>query len=102
MAQFNMYHHFTIDEHLIRAIGILSQIEKGAHSNELPLSTDIINDIQNRRALYSALLMHDVAKAVEGNHSIVGSEMTEVSRTAWASSPAKRKQRRGLSSTTLS
>jgi [protein-PII] uridylyltransferase len=76
MAQFNMYHHFTIDEHLIRAIGILSQIEKGAHSNELPLSTDIINDIQNRRALYLALLMHDVAKAVEGNHSIVGSGMT--------------------------
>jgi [protein-PII] uridylyltransferase len=76
MAQFNMYHHYTIDEHLIRAIGILSQIEKGAHGDELPLSTEIISDIQNRRALYLALLMHDVAKAVEGDHSIVGARMT--------------------------
>jgi [protein-PII] uridylyltransferase len=76
MMQFNMYHHFTIDEHLIHAAGILAQIEKGAYSDELPLSTEIIGDIQNRRALYLALLMHDVAKAVEGNHSIVGAQMT--------------------------
>jgi [protein-PII] uridylyltransferase len=76
MMQFNMYHHFTIDEHLIQAIGILAQIEKGAYGDELPLSTEIIGDIQNRRALYLALLMHDAAKAVEGDHSIVGARMT--------------------------
>src|SRR5262249_13672207 len=76
MMQFNMYHHFTIDEHLIRAVGILAQIEKGAVSGELPLSTEIIGDIQNRRALYLARLMHDVAKAVEGDHSLVGAQMT--------------------------
>jgi [protein-PII] uridylyltransferase len=76
MMQFNMYHHFTIDEHLIRAVGILAQIEKGAYGGELPLSTEIIRDIQNRRALYLALLMHDAAKAVEGDHSIVGAQMT--------------------------
>ena len=75
MATFNMYHHFTIDEHTIRAVGILSQIEKGAFSEELPLSTEIISGIQNRRSLYLALLMHDVAKAVEGDHSNVGAEM---------------------------
>jgi [protein-PII] uridylyltransferase len=76
MMQFNMYHHFTIDEHLIQAVGILAQIEKGAYSDELPLSTEIIGDIQSRRALYLALLMHDVAKAVEGDHSLVGAQMT--------------------------
>jgi [protein-PII] uridylyltransferase len=76
MMQFNMYHHFTIDEHLIQAVGILAQIEKGAYGGELPLSTEIIGDIQNRRALYLALLMHDVAKAVEGDHSVAGAQMT--------------------------
>lgn len=76
MATFNMYHHFTIDEHTIRAVGILAQIEKGEFSEELPLSTEIISGIQNRRSLYLALLMHDVAKAVKGDHSIVGAEMT--------------------------
>ena len=71
MMQFNMDHHYTIDAPL-RAIGILSEIEKGALGEQLPLSTEIIGDIQNRRALYLALLMHDVAKACEGDHSIVG------------------------------
>lgn len=76
MAQFNMYHHYTIDEHLIRAIGILSQVEKSAHGDELPLSTEIISDIQNRRALYLAVLMHDVAKGLEEDHSIAGAAVT--------------------------
>jgi [protein-PII] uridylyltransferase len=76
MAEFSMYHYYTIDEHTIRAVGILSQMEKGALADELPLATEIFPGVQNRRALYLALLMHDVAKAVEGDHSIVGAELT--------------------------
>jgi [protein-PII] uridylyltransferase len=89
MMQFNMYHHYTIDEHTIRAIGILSQIEKGVLVNELPLSSEIIADIQNRRALYLALLMHDVAKACEGDHSIVGAAMTRALALRLGLSPAE-------------
>jgi [protein-PII] uridylyltransferase len=75
MATFNMYHRFTIDEHTIQAIGILSHIEKGEFAEEHPLSTEIIDGLQHRRSLYVALLMHDVAKALEGDHSIVGADM---------------------------
>ncbi len=89
MMQFNMYHHYTIDEHTIRAIGILSAIEKGALQEELPLSTEIIGDIQNRRALYLSLLMHDVAKACEGDHSIVGAAMTRALALRLEFSPAE-------------
>ena len=37
--QFSMYHHYTVDEHLIRAVGELSAIEAGRLGEELPLAT---------------------------------------------------------------
>src|SRR5690606_17102980 len=37
MMQFNMYHHYTVDEHLIRCVGVLSQIEKGEAQDIHPL-----------------------------------------------------------------
>jgi [protein-PII] uridylyltransferase len=75
MMQFNMYHHYTVDEHLIRAVGILSDIERGAVSDELPLATDIIMGLEHRRALYVATFLHDVAKGREEDHSIAGERM---------------------------
>ena len=75
MMQFNMYHHFTVDEHSIRAVGVLSAIERGALESELPLSTEIIQGIENRRALYVALFLHDIAKGRDEDHSIAGARI---------------------------
>ena len=75
MMQFNMYHHYTVDEHSIRAIGVLSAIERGALESELPLSTEIIQSIGNRRALYVALFLHDIAKGRDEDHSVVGARI---------------------------
>jgi [protein-PII] uridylyltransferase len=76
MMQFNMYHHFTVDEHLIRTVGVLSDIERGSLAAELPLSTEIIRNIENRRALYLATFLHDVAKGRNEDHSIAGARVT--------------------------
>lgn len=75
MMQFNMYHHYTVDEHLIRSVGILSDIEQGRCAEEHPVSTDIIGTIQNRRALYVALFLHDIAKGRDEDHSIAGARI---------------------------
>ena len=75
MMQFNMYHHFTVDEHLIRTVGVLSEIEDGDLASELPLSTEIIRNIQNRRALFVAAFLHDIAKGREEDHSIAGAKV---------------------------
>jgi [protein-PII] uridylyltransferase len=72
MMQFNMYHHYTVDEHLLRTVGILAEIEKGTLGEELPLSTEIIRGIDNRRALFLATFLHDIAKGREEDHSLVG------------------------------
>ena len=75
--QFDMYHHYTVDEHTIRAIGLLSQIEHGEFSDEHPLSTAIFRQIVSRRALYAAVLMHDIAKGRGGDHSVLGAQVAE-------------------------
>jgi [protein-PII] uridylyltransferase len=37
--QFDMYHHYTVDEHTIRAIGLLARIEKGELAADHPLAS---------------------------------------------------------------
>ncbi|MBA3668396.1 MAG: [protein-PII] uridylyltransferase [Sphingomonas sp.] len=70
--QFDMYHHYTVDEHSIRAIGLLSQIERGELADDHPLSTVLFNQIASRRVLYVAVLLHDIAKGRGGDHSELG------------------------------
>ncbi|CAM5771811.1 [protein-PII] uridylyltransferase [Bosea minatitlanensis] len=75
MMQFNMYHHYTVDEHLIRAIGVLAEIDAGGLEAEHPLSNEIMPSIANRRALYVALFLHDIAKGRPEDHSIAGARI---------------------------
>jgi [protein-PII] uridylyltransferase len=75
MMQFNMYHHFTVDEHLIRTIGFLSGIERGRYAVEHPVSTEIVRTIDNRHALYVAVLSHDIAKGRDEDHSLAGARV---------------------------
>lgn len=76
MMQFNMYHHFTVDEHLLRTVGELTAIEQGDLKETLPLSTKIVGSIQNRRALYVAAFLHDIGKGRREDHSVVGEQVT--------------------------
>ena len=73
--QFDMYHHYTVDEHSIRAIGLLAAIDRGELKNDHPLSTAIIKQIGSRRVLYVAVLLHDIAKGRGGDHSVIGAEI---------------------------
>jgi [protein-PII] uridylyltransferase len=75
MMQFNMYHHYTVDEHTIRTIGVLNGIERQEAVEELPVATEILNGEWNRRVLYVALLLHDIGKGDKRDHSDLGAEM---------------------------
>jgi [protein-PII] uridylyltransferase len=61
-TQFNMYHHYTVDEHTLQAIGWLREIEGGLHPESHPLTTQIAPLIKHRRALHLAILFHDTGK----------------------------------------
>jgi [protein-PII] uridylyltransferase len=75
--QFDMYHHYTVDEHSLRAIGLLSRIERGELKTDHPLATALFARLVSRRVLYVAVLLHDIAKGRRGDHSILGAEVAE-------------------------
>ncbi len=75
MMQFNMYHHYTVDEHLIRTVDILSEIDKGRAEELHPLANKLISGIEDREALYLAVLLHDIAKGRQEDHSIAGARV---------------------------
>lgn len=76
MMQFNMYHHYTVDEHLIRCIGFLQDIERGG-IEEFTLASDLMRKTrpEHRAVIYIATLLHDVAKGRPEDHSIAGAKV---------------------------
>jgi [protein-PII] uridylyltransferase len=76
MMQFNMYHHYTVDEHLIRCIGMLNEIARGDNP-ETALASELIKTIQpqHRPVLCVALFLHDIAKGGVEDHSIAGARL---------------------------
>jgi [protein-PII] uridylyltransferase len=73
--QHDMYHVYTVDEHTVFAIGILHGIENGDYAEEMPISTEVIHKVKSRRALYVAVLLHDIAKGRGGDHSELGADV---------------------------
>jgi [protein-PII] uridylyltransferase len=77
LMQFNMYHHYTADEHLLRAIGILAEIERGELADEHPLAAELFQKINNRNVLYAAMFLHDIAKGRPEDHSEAGAKIAK-------------------------
>jgi [protein-PII] uridylyltransferase len=73
--QFDTYHIFTVDEHTIEAVRILNTLERGKLLDVAPVASGLIEDLQSRRALYMAMIMHDIAKGRGGDHSILGADV---------------------------
>lgn len=72
LLQFNEYHKFTVDEHCIRAVEAAAAL----HQEESPVA-EVYRSIKRPDLLHLALLLHDVGKGDERDHSIVGEELAE-------------------------
>ena len=73
--QFDTYHVFTVDQHTIEAIRVLNSLEQGELADVAPIASELVEDLQSRRALYLATLLHDIAKGRGGDHSEMGAEL---------------------------
>jgi [protein-PII] uridylyltransferase len=70
--QFNMYHSYTVDEHTLRAVGVIADIRAGRMIEEHPLASQIFPLIHDPEALFLAMLLHDTGKGGEGGQEMAG------------------------------
>ena len=69
-VQFDIYHHYTTDEHLLLTLHNLNELKQKSFYNE------IYSRLSSREALHIALLFHDIGKKGPKNHSVYGTELT--------------------------
>lgn len=72
LMQFNQYHSFTVDEHTLKTIDEVVTFM----DDESPLGT-AYNSLRHKATLHLSLLLHDIGKGREGDHSIVGEGIAE-------------------------
>jgi [protein-PII] uridylyltransferase len=70
--QFNMYHSYTVDEHTLRAVGVIADVAAGRFADDHPLSTSIMPLIEDQEALFLAMLLHDTGKGGVGGQEKAG------------------------------
>jgi [protein-PII] uridylyltransferase len=70
--QFNMYHSYTVDEHTLRAVGIIADIANGQLVKDHPLSVAMWPLIKDKEVLFLAMLLHDTGKGGVGGQEKAG------------------------------
>ena len=73
--QFDTYHVFTVDQHTVEAVRVLNTLERGGLVQDTPIASELMGNLQSRRALYAATLLHDIAKGRGGDHSELGADI---------------------------
>ncbi len=72
LMQFNAYHHYTVDEHSLRAVRSAISFEQ-----ESGLRGKIYRQLKDKNVLHLALLLHDLGKGFLEDHSDVGARIAE-------------------------
>jgi [protein-PII] uridylyltransferase len=70
--QHDLFHVYTVDEHILMVVRNLRRFTEAQHAHEYPLCSRLIADFERKEALYLAALFHDIAKGRGGDHSEQG------------------------------
>ncbi len=72
LVNFDGHHQFTVDEHTLKTLEELDKIETPDYAEKQ--FQQILSEIKDHLPLRLALLLHDVGKAIPGEHSVSGTE----------------------------
>jgi len=84
LLQFNQYHHYTVDEHTFRAIEAI----RGFETDPSPVGQAYRN-AKHKATLNLAMLLHDIGKGYDEDHSDVGAKIARRIADDWQMSKNK-------------
>jgi [protein-PII] uridylyltransferase len=70
--QHDLFHVFTVDEHILNVLANLRRFSKPELKHEFPLCSRLFAEFDKPHLLYIAALFHDIAKGRNGDHSSLG------------------------------
>lgn len=70
LLQFNQYHHFTVDEHTLRAVETVVSFEE----DDGPIG-EAYRQIRHKDLLHLTVFLHDIGKGFKRDHCLVGEEI---------------------------
>jgi len=70
--QHDLFHVYTVDEHILRVIGNIERFSQPELSYEFPICSELFKSFNKPYLLYIAALFHDIAKGRGGDHSVLG------------------------------
>ncbi len=76
LKRYDLYHHYTADEHSFRVVGHLEELAETAGRRTDPLRR-LYSEIPDKQALFLAALLHDVGKIKGRGHAKKGAVLTE-------------------------
>jgi [protein-PII] uridylyltransferase len=72
--QHDLFHVYTVDEHILNVLANLRRFAKPELKHEFPLCSQLFKAFEKPHLLYLAALFHDIAKGRGGDHSTLGTK----------------------------
>jgi [protein-PII] uridylyltransferase len=70
--QHDLFHVYTVDEHILNVLANLRRFSKPELKHEFPLCSQLFAEFDAPQLLYLSALFHDIAKGRNGDHSNLG------------------------------
>jgi len=70
--QHDLFHAYTVDQHILMVVRNLRRFTMPEHAHEYPFCSQLMANFNQPWVLYIAALFHDIAKGRGGDHSLLG------------------------------